>query len=148
MISSEKSSKLNTSAIGVDIFNCLEGKIPANLSSTNRHPVTMFSMRYRKKNNCKVYNCPTLKITTNICAALFYTLTNTQILRNNQRQNSATHFEEKEIGALGENKQVFQSHSLHSSFQMLSRIHTSAYLISMVVARASSNSIKNHTFLM
>ena len=75
MISSEKSSKLNTSAIGVDIFNCLEGKKPANLSSTNKHPVTMFSMRYRKKNNCKVYNCPTIKITTNICAALFYILT-------------------------------------------------------------------------
>ena len=38
-----------------------------------------------------------------------------------QKQNNATFFEEKEMGAVGENKQdwkVFQGHRLHISFQM------------------------------
>ena len=62
-------------------------------------------MRYHKKNYCKVYNCPTIKITTNIHCTLLDTLTCLQVLRNIQRQNNATIYEEKEIGAVGENKQ-------------------------------------------
>ena len=61
-------------------------------------------MRYAKKSNCKVYNFPTMKITTNIHSTFLDTLTCMQILRNIQRQNHATIYEEKEIGAGDENE--------------------------------------------
>ena len=50
-------------------------------------------------------NCSTLEITKNISSTFSYTLTYMQILRNSQQQNNATIFEEKEMGAEGENKQ-------------------------------------------
>ena len=59
---------------------------------------------YLKKNDHKVYYCHTLKITRYIRSTLLYALTYMQILRNNQQQNNATIFEEKEMGAVGEKK--------------------------------------------
>ena len=47
-------------------------------------------------------------------------LTYMQILRNSQQQNNATIFEEKEMGAEGENKQDWELFS-HISFRMLGR---------------------------
>ena len=79
---------------------------------TDRHSATKFireryllEMHYHKKNCHKVYNCPTMKIKTNIHCTLIDTLTCVQVLRNFQRQNNATIYEKKEIGAIGENKQ-------------------------------------------